>query len=117
MKELNELYKVTVALFTILNKEITNQNREETITEVNRLIDEREKVMVNITPPFSKEEQEVGKEIVTLNKEIEKKLEQIFSQLKSEMKQIQQQKKSNRSYINPYGTPQTLDGMYVDSKK
>lgn len=117
MTRLDELYKLTVELHDILQTEVTNQNREEIISKVNDLINKREQVIPFVKPPFSDDENKIGKEVIKLNQEIEIKLEQMFTQLKNEMRKIQQQKKSNRSYINPYGPIKTIDGMYVDSKQ
>lgn len=116
MARLDELYQLSVKLDDVLNK-VTNDNREEMIEEITRLIDAREKVIRKIERPYSADEIEIGKKIVELNKTIEKNLEAVFAQLRREMKQIQQQKKSNRSYINPYGSIKSVDGMYVDSKQ
>lgn len=117
MSRLDNLHNLTVELYELLQGEITSDNREKIIKEINVLIEQREELMQNITPPFSKTENKLGKKVIIMNKEIESKLEHVFSQLKTEMKQVQKQKKSNRTYINPYGPIQTIDGMYVDSKK
>jgi len=117
MSRLEELYKLTIDLEATLNQEITNNNREEIIAEINELVDKREKVISDIQPPFTDAENEIGQKVIKLNKTIEQKLEAVFSQLKEEMKQMQKRKKSNRSYINPYGKMKTIDGMYLDSKQ
>lgn len=117
MSRLDELYKVTVELSVLLDEEITNDNREQIISKVEILIDKRENLMKEVIPPFSESEKKLGKTVINLNTKIEQKLEKVFSELKNEMRQIQKQKKSNRSYINPYGPIKTIDGMYVDSKK
>lgn len=117
MSHIERLYTLTVELHHLLSEEITNQNRETAIEKINDLILQREREIEHVKPPFSSSENELGKKVVQLNKEIEIKLENVFSQLKDEMKQMQKQKKSNRSYINPYGPIKTIDGMYVDSKQ
>lgn len=117
MSQLEMLYKLTSELHLLLNEEVTNQNRETVITKINELIEQREQAIKQVKPPFTQSENEIGKKVISMNKEIEIKLENIFSQLKQEMKQIQKQKKTNRSYINPYGPIKTIDGMYVDSKQ
>lgn len=117
MSRLDELYKLTIDLEATLNQEITNNNRESIITKINDLVDKRGIAMQEIQPPFTETENETGQKVIKLNETIEQKLEAVFSQLKEEMKQMQKRKKSNRSYINPYGKMKTIDGVYLDSKQ
>lgn len=117
MKQIEMLYDLTIKLDQILTQPITLKNRDEVIASVTALINERGKYMTNMTPPFTEEEKKMGKEIIERNEKIKWKMNQLFEELKQDMKQVKKQKASSRSYINPYGTIQTTDGMYLDSKQ
>lgn len=117
MNRLKVIYDVTLQLKKRLDQEITSQNREEIIEQVNQLIEQRGKHMQELLPPYSQDEKELGKRLITLNEEIGNKMHVLFNELKKEMKQVKKQKKSNRSYTNPYKNVQTIDGMFMDSKK
>ncbi|WP_163970543.1 flagellar protein FliT [Oceanobacillus halotolerans] len=113
---ITQLYDITKELDKVLNTS-TSKNREEIITEVNRLIEERAVYLDELNPPFTEEEKTTGNQIVDLNENIKQKMDTLFADLKQEMKQMKQQKKSNQSYTNPYKHVQTMDGMFYDRKK
>lgn len=117
MSRLERLYELTLNLQETLISKGELDHREEVILKVTELIDQREDEMTQLTPPYTEAEKEVGQKIVQLNKEIEKKMDDLFSTLKKEMTQFTKQKKTNHSYINPYGNMSSTDGMYVDSKQ
>ncbi|WP_249871312.1 flagellar protein FliT [Oceanobacillus saliphilus] len=117
MNRAKPVYEVTMKIKTILDQKITPQARESAIEKLNDLIIDRGTYMESLTPPYSEEEQRLGRELVQLNEEIEKKMHLLFADLKLEMIQVQKQKKSNQSYTNPYKNVHTMDGMFMDSKK
>lgn len=117
MNRLRPFYELTELLESLLEQEITSVNRDTIIGEVNRLIEQRAILFMEIYPPFTEEEKRTGAQIVEKNRVLQSKLNLLFSNLKQEMKQIQQKKKSNLTYINPYGHIRPADGMFLDSKK
>lgn len=117
MSRLDVLYQLTLNLKETLEQKIDRQKRDQVILKVNELIEQRAIEMTNITPPYTEKEKEMGQEIVRLNDIIERNMNLLFDELKQEMKQLNKQKKSNRSYINPYGKITSTDGMYLDSKQ
>ncbi|HLS09725.1 flagellar protein FliT [Lentibacillus sp.] len=116
MNKLQTLLDITKQLDQVLEEDAHTKNRDEVIERVNELIEKRGKLLETINPPFSDNEQKLGKNIVALNKQIQGKLNQLFNDLKLEMKQVKKQKKSNRSYMNPYENVKIADGMFMDSK-
>lgn len=116
MNRLEEVYEMTLKLNTILTN-VTAENRESLIQEINELIDKREQALKLVKSPYTLDEKVIGQKLLSLNKTVQKQLDQVFTKLKQEMEQMQQQKKSNRSYINPYGEIKTIDGVYIDSKQ
>lgn len=117
MNHLDELLKLTEQLREVLDTTITSKNREKIIEQTTKLIEIRGNHIQEIKPPFTVEEKEIGKRIIDSNVFIQKQMDSLFSDLKGEMKQIKQKKKSNRSYVNPYKSVQSFDGMFMDKKK
>lgn len=117
MNRLKVLHEVTLQLKEVLDQDITTKNREQTIEQVNQLVEERGKYMDELIPPYTEAEKQLGHDLIFLNGEIEKKMHVLFDDLKTEMKQVKKRKKSNRTYTNPYENVKTMDGMYMDSKK
>lgn len=117
MNRLAALYDVTQQLDNILARPIQSKNREAIIYQVNELIEQRGNHLLEITPPFTDEENRIGKEVVILNEHIQKQMHVLFNELKQEMKQVKKQKRSNQTYTNPYEKVETMDGMFMDSKK
>src|SRR5699024_11196033 len=116
MNKLQTLLDITKQLDQVLEEDAHTKNRDEVIERVNELIEKRGKLLETINPPFSDNEQKLGKNIVAHNKQIQGKLNQLFNDLKLEMKQVKKQKKTNRSYMNPYENVKIADGMFMDSK-
>lgn len=117
MDRIQQVYEVTNKIKTLLDQNITAKSRESVIEELNDLIEKRGNYMEKLTPPYTEEEKEIGKELVMMNNHIQKKMHLLFAELKLEMKQVKKQKKSNQSYTNPYKNVHTMDGMFMDSKK
>jgi flagellar protein FliT len=117
MNRVQPIFELTVQMQILLEDDIATQERKDVIDQLNMLLLERETFMEQATEPFTKEEIELGKKLVPMNREIEAKMEVIFSEIKDEMKQVKKQKQSNRKYVNPYENIQTIDGMFMDKKK
>src|SRR5690625_4954682 len=119
MNRVQIIYDLTLKLDRLLDH-LNKSNREETIQAIEQLIEERGHKMVDMKAPYTNDEKKIDAKLVQLNESVQKKLEQTVNELKRENKQIQKQKKSNRSYINPYGNRKnmrTIDGLYIDSKQ
>lgn len=117
MNQLQKIYDVTKQLEEVLHEKVNAKDRDTVIEQVNHLVEQRGELLNEITPPYTEEEKKLGKELVTLNEQIQVKMNTLFDDLKLEMKQVKKQKKSNRTYVNPYENVKSLDGIYLDSKK
>jgi|SRR5699024_1207075 len=117
MNRLLKVHELTIHLKELFNQEINTDNREAVIEKLNDLLQQREKHMKQLSPPYTAEENKLGEELIPLNHKIEKEIQKIYDELKAEMMQFQKEKKSNRSYSNPYQHVQTNDGMFLDKKK
>lgn len=117
MSRIHALYSTTLTMSELLSQKITSTNREEVMQKIDDLLELREKQMEYIKPPFTKEEQHLGEQVIQLNEQISKKMDHLFESIKTDMRLVKKRKESNRSYINPYGKIKSTDGMFMDSKQ
>src|SRR5690625_4810310 len=103
MGKLDTIYDVTNKIEKVLNQSITTKNRESIISEATTLIEERGRMMEELTPPFSEQEKSLGKKIVEINVQIEKKMEILFASLKQDIRKINKKKKTKSYYIKTNG--------------
>lgn len=117
MNRVQPIYDITLKMQQLLATDITSNDRESVIEEISSLLIQRGRYMEEAKEPFTKEELEMGKVLLPLNKEVQEKMDLLFRGLKLEMKQVKKQKNSNRQYTNPYDKVQTMDGMFMDKRK
>lgn len=117
MTRMEKLYQITKQMDALLDQSITQENREQIIHDLNKLIEERDQYLKLLSAPYSKTEEKIGHKVIQLNQTVEKRMQTLFQQLKKEMQQIKQQKKSNRSYMNPFEHTHSADAMFLDQKK
>ncbi|MGM0754074.1 MAG: flagellar protein FliT [Bacillota bacterium] len=92
------------------------ENRESTIETIESLLDKRQILITAIRPPFTEEEQVLGKQMITWSQEIDKELSQLQSSIKRDMNGLSRKRTSVQKYANPYESLQ-YDGMFYDKKK
>lgn len=112
MEALQTFYDKTVKLIELLQQEM---ERDEQIEQIERLLNEREMAMNHIKPPFSSEQQELGKQLVQLDKQIVPLLKKFKLDIQKDMKQVAIKKESNNKYVNPYDFG-AIDGIFYDKR-
>jgi flagellar protein FliT len=112
----SELFAVTKELHKCLHRPVSKEQRDETIEEIQRLLDKRDSLMGQLQPPYSEEEQELGMQMVSLNEAIAEKLQQLKQQIQQDLKAIKQKKMANQNYMNSYQSLE-IDGMFYDKKR
>ena len=117
MNRVQALYDTTAQLDTLVSQTVTSENREEVVNSLTALLEVRSGQMEELKPPFTTEENLLGKELLPMNERISKQVQQIFDQLKVDIRTIKKQKQSGKKYINPYASMQTLDGRFLDKRK
>lgn len=95
---------------------VNDENREATIAEVESLLEKRQSVNGTIKPPFTQDEQELGKQMIAWNGQIDRQLVQLRLAIKRDMNGLSKKKTSVQKYSNPYESLQ-YDGMFYDKKK
>jgi flagellar protein FliT len=98
----------------------TNRTEEEyrdaVIEEVNQLLDERDSLQTEIVAPFTPEEEALGKELVSLEKEVASALVSYTRRIRADITASQSKKEHVKSYVNPYGKV-ARDGTFYDTKQ
>ncbi|PFA67371.1 flagellar protein FliT [Bacillus sp. AFS015802] len=108
-------YTITKQLKEAL-EQVNDENREATIEEAESLLEKRQNVLVTIKPPYTHDEQELGKQMIAWNQQIDRQLSQLRLQIKRDMNGLTKKKTSVQKYSNPYESLQ-YDGMFYDKKK
>ncbi|MFD2655537.1 hypothetical protein [Gracilibacillus thailandensis] len=114
---LNKYIDKTKIMLQLLAKPLNNEQRENAINRITQLIDDREALTKDIKPPFSSEEQELGKQAIELDQQLNHELTKVFQHIKKDMRNAKKQSRSNHSYLNPYKNVASFDGRFLDSKK
>lgn len=110
-----ELYQVTEALYSEVQKQESKDDREEQIEQINKLLEDRQCLLDKLQPPFNKEENKLGQQIVQLNKVIDTQLQKIFNEIKVDIKELKVKKEKSTKYSNPYESL-SMDGMFFDKR-
>jgi flagellar protein FliT len=91
-------------------------NRDYVIEKIDNLLTERHSLLGSIQPPFTEDEQVLGKQMMAWNQEIDRKLILLRTEIKRDMNGLTKKKISAQKYTNPYENLQH-DGMFYDKKK
>ncbi|MGG3451997.1 hypothetical protein [Domibacillus aminovorans] len=113
MTPVHDCHKMTRRLLDLL--EAVESNRDSQIEETEGLLDQRAAILPSIKPPFTAEEQVLGREIIQMNKEIEARLNRLNNAVKDDLKEVSMKKQSMNKYSNPYEALQT-DGVFYDKR-
>ncbi|RLQ96782.1 flagellar protein FliT [Falsibacillus albus] len=115
MSAVLECFAATKRLYE-LTVDVPVDKRDEAIQEIESLINQRDQLLPSIQPPFSPDEEKMGKQMVRWNEEIGKNLELIKRLIKRDINGLSKKKTSVRRYMNPYENLQ-FDGMFYDKRK
>jgi len=110
-----DYYQTTVELIKLLENEQSN-DRDGKIAGVEELLEKREGFMKGMKPPFSQEDQEIGKRLVELEKQLARLLAVEKESIKRDMQTLQKKKQSQTKYHNPYDSLPTADGVFYDKR-
>lgn len=92
------------------------EHRDAVIDEINELLDERDALQTEIVAPFTPEEEDLGKELVALEKQVTAALTTYTKLIRSDITAAQSKKEHVKSYVNPYGKV-ARDGTFYDTKQ
>ncbi|MCU9612974.1 flagellar protein FliT [Caldibacillus lycopersici] len=114
MSSLNDFYLVTTELIQRLEED--TQDRDNQLHDIQLLLNKRDEHAKQMVPPFSEEEQKLGKQILSLNETLIQLLTKQKQIIQTDLRQLQKRKQSGKQYINPYQSIQT-DGYFYDKRK
>ncbi|MGN8648389.1 hypothetical protein ACTNEO_20315 [Gracilibacillus sp. HCP3S3_G5_1] len=117
MEALKQYIDKTQIMLQLLTQPLNNEQRESAITKINQLIEERGTLTEEIKPPFTQQEQQLGKHAMELDQQLNQELKRVFQLIKKDMRNAKKQPRSNHSYLNPYQSVASYDGRFLDSKK
>ncbi|MET3697633.1 flagellar protein FliT [Bacillus oleivorans] len=117
MSNVQKYYIETVQLLSFLkNENGCLLGRDERIEFINSCIASRQDLIEQIKPPYSKDEMEIGKKTIELEKELQALLRLEKQSIQKDLTSFTQHKKSRNKYINPYKSL-NFDGMFYDKRK
>ncbi|WP_110928461.1 flagellar protein FliT [Bacillus massiliglaciei] len=110
---LQDFYRKTVELLHVLkDKQV---EREDRITRITQLIDQREKLLSGIQPPFSAEEKQTGSRLIELNQEVDRLLLLEKKAIQRDINGLNKKKNMSNKYANPY-RDLSVDGAFYDRR-
>lgn len=115
MDVLADFIKKTKEIHKHFENEYKADERDRFIEELQQLLNERGQLLKEL-PDLSHLHQDLKKEFVKLEREIQDQLANEKDKIKQDLKTLQQQKKQNDKYADPYGSI-SADGMFLDKKK
>ncbi|WP_096226161.1 flagellar protein FliT [Geobacillus sp. FJAT-46040] len=93
------------------------EEREARLVQVDELLRRREEWLRELRPPYSEEEQRLGREVVAWNREIEARLRQVRDEIGSDLRITEAKRQANARYVHPYEQPLSFDGMFYDKRR
>lgn len=96
---------------------VTQSNRDEVITKIEQLLDERSKLLPLIKGPYTAEEKVEGAKLLSLNEKMEHVLKNMHTHIKKDINELNVKRKSVNHYRNPYAATTHLDGAFYDQRK
>lgn len=115
MTIVQELYEKTLSLRDLIGT-YTDQNRDQTIEQVQQLLNKRDELIANLPREYTEEEKRLGSFIVSTNSTINSGLELILKDIKEDHLIIKKKKQTSNRYRNPY-RGMSRDGMFLDKKE
>jgi flagellar protein FliT len=117
MSVVTALFHLTKELRDLVCAPVPAEKREETIETIERLLAERDELLRELRPPYSGEEQRLGRQIVQWNQEIEEHLRELKRQIQRDLAMVREKRRANTHYTNPYEQSLAMDGMFYDKKR
>ncbi|WP_057911991.1 flagellar protein [Peribacillus muralis] len=107
-------HDLTAELLAVL-EDMTFAERQDKIESITELIERREYILVQIKPPFTDAEQQLGRRTMVLNQQIDSLLKLQKQEIQRDILEINKKKKSSNKYMNPYESL-SIDGMFYDKR-
>ena len=109
-------YEETEKLLTFLKTESSPQERDQRIESIQMALSKRQKLIEQMKPPYSEEEEKIGKHCIGLEKEIQGLLQAEKEWIQKDIASFSRRKQMREKYVNPYKSL-NFDGMFYDKRK
>ncbi|WHX66878.1 flagellar protein FliT [Peribacillus frigoritolerans] len=106
-------HDLTAELLAVLEDSTTE--RDVKIERVTKLIDRRDGLLSQIKPPFTGEEQQMGRAVLLLNQRVNHLLKLQKQEIQRDIQEMNKKKKSSNKYTNPYESL-SVDGVFYDKR-
>ena len=114
MEAIGAFQNVTMELIKTLQQE--EHDRDERITKIQSLLNQREELLKLIQPPFSPQEKELGKQLLKLDQQVKGLMGKQKIDIMQDMQSARMKKQSNQKYTNPYESI-GVDGVFFDKNR
>lgn len=94
----------------------TEDKRDQVITDIEKIIDKRDKLQGELVGPFTPEEEAFGKELVEQEAQVQKRLALFMKRIRLDITEAQNKKDNMINYMNPYSKV-ARDGTFYDTKQ
>ena len=95
MNSIQSFYELTVQMIELLENR-GEQDRDSKIEKIEMMLDKREALMVDIKPPFSSKDDQLGKSIIELNKNLERLIAAEKVLIQKDIKELNMKKLKNK---------------------
>lgn len=112
MGPIKEIFDTTIELINSLQE----KDRDQKVGKVQELLDNRERLLPTLKPPYSDEEMLLGQKLIELNKQLSVLLANEKADIQKDLIELKNKKTSNVKYENPYDS-YTTDGVFYDKRK
>ncbi|MDQ0244746.1 flagellar protein FliT [Bacillus fengqiuensis] len=116
MSVVSDVYSLTKQLYELVQHLPNSEERDSYIERVEELLGQRQQLLPHIQPPFSKEEQKLGQEIVRMNQVIDGQLKKRKEEVSVDIRKLKQKQQKTNKYANPYENL-SFDGTFYDKRK
>ena len=104
----------TAQLIQLLEQKL-EPDRDSRIGQIEKLLEEREQAAKQFSPPFSPEEEQLGRLALMQDAKLKALLQQEKNEIQKDLNQLNKKKLSSDKYVNPYQNTIT-DGMFYDKR-
>ncbi len=109
-----EIYEITKELNQMLEQLPIDDNREEYINRIDKLLEKRGKAIDCLLGELNNEQEEILRKAINLQKEIDQSLKKLFNEVEKDFVKIGQKKKFQKKYNQQ---PILVNGMFLDKRK
>ncbi|MGD9679256.1 MAG: hypothetical protein AB7V16_13020 [Vulcanibacillus sp.] len=114
MDTVNEIYDITNELKQLLEELPIDEDREEYINKIDKLLERRGKLIEGLSGVLSKEQENIIRKTIDLYDKEKETLNKLFKEIENDLLKTGQKKKLHNRYTQK---PILLDGMFIDKRK